>query len=51
MALTVMNNPSSVSAQRFLSYTQRGLEKAIGHLASGLRIVRASDDAAGLAIS
>jgi len=46
-----MTNPSAIAAQRHLQYTQRGLDKALGHLASGLRIVRSSDDAAGLAIS
>ncbi len=51
MAISVLSNSSSVAAQRHLTRSQRSLNTSLGRLASGLRIVRASDDAAGLAIS
>ncbi|RLT51070.1 MAG: flagellin [Chloroflexi bacterium] len=44
-------NYESVSAQRNLSSTQSSFFKAIEQLSSGLRINKASDDAAGLAVS
>ncbi|MFK7998820.1 MAG: flagellin [Polyangiales bacterium] len=46
-----MTNTSSLNAQRNLSQTKLGLDKAMSRLSSGLRINRAGDDAAGLAIS
>ncbi len=51
MALTVQTNVSSITSQRYLHRNQRSLNQAMSRLSSGLRIVRASDDAAGLAIS
>ncbi|MCZ7586110.1 MAG: flagellin [Deltaproteobacteria bacterium] len=51
MALTVTNNISSLNAQRHINRSQNGLGKSLERLASGLRINRAGDDAAGLAIS
>jgi len=51
MAVNVTHNMPSISAQRHLSKTQRVLETSLNRLASGLRIVNAADDAAGLAIS
>jgi flagellin len=51
MGLRVNTNISSVVAQRNLSEVTTRLMKNYAHLASGLRITSASDDAAGLAIS
>ena len=51
MAFSVMTNVASLNAQRHLGRTQDTLGTAMGRLASGLRINRAGDDAAGLAIS
>jgi flagellin len=49
MALGVITNVSSLSAQRSLAETSRTLETAMERLSSGKRINSASDDAAGLA--
>ena len=51
MALRVNYNYESISAQRNLSQTQGSFFKAIEQLSSGMRINKASDDAAGLAVS
>lgn len=51
MALPVNSNISSLNAQRNLQRSTLGLEKSLQRLSSGLRINRAGDDAAGLAIS
>ena len=51
MGLRINTNIASVSAQRVLSKQQNRLEHSQQALASGSRIVRAADDAAGLAIS
>ena len=51
MALTVYSNIPSLTAQRHLSNSTISLSKSLERLSSGLRINRASDDAAGLAIS
>lgn len=51
MGLRVNNNISSINAQRNLVNTTDRLGKSLQRLSSGLRITRASDDAAGLAIS
>ena len=51
MALRINYNFESVSAQRNLSQTQGSFFKAIEQLSSGLRINKAGDDAAGLAVS
>jgi flagellin len=51
MALRINYNFESISAQRNLASTQGSFFKAIEQLSSGLRINRASDDAAGLAVS
>jgi flagellin len=51
MALNIRTNISSVGAQRNLALSGKGLETAYERLSSGLRINRASDDAAGLAIA
>jgi flagellin len=51
MALVINTNVGSLNAQRNLSTTQLQLTKSMERLSSGLRINRAGDDAAGLAIS
>lgn len=51
MGLTIMTNELVLGAQRHLEQTGQRLNSAIQRLASGSRIVRASDDPAGLAIS
>lgn len=51
MALTIMTNTLALAARRQLSRTNERLHKVIERLASGKQIIRASDDAAGLAIS
>lgn len=51
MALTVVSNISSLNAQRNLAHSSDALGKSLERLSSGLRINRAGDDAAGLAIS
>jgi flagellin len=51
MALSVNTNVYSLAAQKNLSRTQSSLETSIQRLSSGLRINRAKDDAAGLAIA
>ena len=51
MALTINTNIAALNAQRRLSDSTGGLRQAFERLSSGLRIVRARDDAAGLAIA
>ncbi len=51
MAITVVTNVLSINAQRNLQGSGRALAKSLERLSSGLRINRAGDDAAGLAIS
>ncbi|PIR22931.1 MAG: hypothetical protein COV44_05350 [Deltaproteobacteria bacterium CG11_big_fil_rev_8_21_14_0_20_45_16] len=51
MGLRINTNTAALQAQRNLGKTTRALNKALERLASGERIVRAGDDAAGLAIS
>ena len=51
MPLRITNNVSSLNAQRNIGKSQVGLAKALERLSSGLRINKAGDDAAGLAIS
>lgn len=50
-SFSVMNNFSSMQAQKDLYFTNIGLNKTLGKLSSGKRIVEAGDDAAGLAIA
>ena len=50
-AFSVMSNFSSMQAQKDLYFTNIGLNKTLGKLSSGKRIVEAGDDAAGLAIA
>ena len=51
MALYVPTNTSSINAQRRLNAATKSLDTTYQHLASGLRINSARDDAAGLQIS
>lgn len=51
MGFRINTNVSSLSAQRSLSANNRQTENTLSKLSSGTRITKASDDAAGLAIS
>jgi flagellin len=51
MGLSVYNNVEAQNAHRLLSNTGTQLSKSMERLSSGLRINRAADDAAGLAVS
>ncbi|MEB3206729.1 MAG: flagellin [Vampirovibrionales bacterium] len=51
MPIVVNTNVASLNAQRQLTNNTSGLNKSLEKLASGYRINRASDDAAGLQIS
>jgi flagellin len=51
MALRINTNVTSLMAQRQLGIQSGGLSKSLERLSSGMRINRAADDAAGLAIS
>jgi len=50
MAITVLNNISSLTAENALSNTQMNLQKTLTQLSTGLKINSGSDDAAGLSI-
>lgn len=51
MGLRISTNTMAMTAQRHLGTTKQSMEKSMEKLASGSRINRAGDDAAGLAIS
>jgi len=51
MAISVTTNVASLNAQRNLELSGKLLSRSLERLSSGLRINRAADDAAGLAIS
>ena len=51
MGLRINTNIASISAQRALGITKNNLDSNLRKMSSGERITRASDDAAGLAIS
>lgn len=51
MALVINQNVAAINAHRNLVLTGMDMSKAMERLSSGLRINRAADDAAGLAIS
>ena len=51
MALKIFNNPASINAQRLLAQNSQRLAKSVERISSGVRINKASDDAAGLAVS
>ena len=50
MALTVGTNTSAATAHRFLAQNDKDASSSLAKLSSGSRIVRASDDAASLAV-
>ncbi len=50
MAITVLNNMSSLQAQNALVSTQANLQKARSQLSTGMKINSGADDAAGLSI-
>lgn len=51
MSLRVSTNVASISAQNSLNRSQHAIDKSFAQLASGSRITKAADDAAGLSIS
>ncbi len=51
MGIRINTNIASINTRRHLSRTTMAFQKSMEKLSSGLRINRASDDAAGLAIS
>lgn len=51
MGMRISTNVASLSAQKSLVGSQREMQKSFTQLASGSRITKSSDDAAGLAIS
>jgi flagellin len=51
MGLRINNNVEALNAHRVLTNTNAAVGKAMERLSSGLRINRAADDAAGLAVS
>ena len=51
MAIRIFNNIASTNAQRLLGANHDRLSQSVERISSGIRINRASDDAAGLAIS
>ena len=51
MALKIFNNPASINAQRLLAKNSQRLAQSVERISSGVRINKASDDAAGLAVS
>lgn len=51
MGMRITTNLSAISAQRSMTNSQREINKSMQQLASGSRITRSADDAAGLAIS
>ena len=51
MGLRINTNMAAVSGRRNIEKTDRALNKALERLSSGLRINRAADDPAGLAVA
>ena len=51
MAVRIFNNIASLNSQRILGQNNDRLGQSVERISSGIRINRASDDAAGLAIS
>ncbi len=51
MGMRVSTNVAALNAQRTMTGSQREIQKTMAQLASGSRITKAADDAAGLAIS
>jgi flagellin len=51
MSLTVRTNLSAMKAYHSLNQTQGSLSNTLGRISTGLRVVRAADDAAGLGVA
>lgn len=51
MGMRISTNVASINAQNSLGKSQQKIEKAYAQLASGSRITKSADDAAGLALS
>ncbi|MBW2025249.1 MAG: flagellin, partial [Deltaproteobacteria bacterium] len=51
MGLRINTNVAALTAHRYLTITDKSLQKSLERLSSGYRINHASDDAAGLAIA
>jgi len=51
MPIRIFNNIASINSQRILGANNDRLAKSVERISSGIRINRAADDAAGLAIS
>ena len=51
MPIVMNSNVSSLTAQRYLDIARRSLDTSLAKLSSGMHIVRAADDAAGMGIS
>jgi len=51
MGLSIYNNVQAMNAHRALNISQMDMNRSMERLSSGLRINRAADDAAGLAVS
>ncbi len=51
MGMRISTNMASINAQRTLSKSQGEIQKSMAQIASGSRITKAADDAAGLGIS
>lgn len=51
MGMRISTNMAAISAQKNMVGSQREVQKAMAQLASGSRITKSADDAAGLAIS
>ena len=51
MPIVMNSNVSALTAQRYLDIARRNLDTSLAKLSSGMRIVRAADDAAGMGIS
>ena len=51
MGMRITTNMASINAQRTLTKSQEAIQKSMAQIASGSRITKAADDAAGLGIS
>ena len=50
MSLVISTNSTATQSRNYLAANQTNLQRSLGRLASGSRIVRPSDDAGGLAV-
>ncbi|MBI5724691.1 MAG: hypothetical protein HZA50_12080 [Planctomycetes bacterium] len=49
--IDIKNNPASLGVTRYLNLTYESIAKSVNRLASGLRIMTAADDPAGMTVS